>query len=199
MKRIFVINGGQAFAHSGGFLNNRITEWDKEFFSASAGFELKVTNISQPYDVDEEVEKFVWADVVIYHFPVWWFSLPHNLKKYLDEVLTAGHRKGMYYSDGRKMGDPDRNYGTAGLLHGKKYMVTTTWNAPAAAFTLEGEFFQQKSVDEGILFGFHRMNAFLALAPLNSFHMHDVQKNMSEERLGFFKSQYQHHLAEALA
>ena len=195
-KKIFVINGGQVFAHSGGALNKTILDWDKGFFTQDAGFELQTTDINDDYNAAEEVQKFVWADVIIYHFPIWWFSLPHKLKEYLDKVFTEGHRNGMYYSDGRKMDNPDRNYGKGGLMQGRKYMVTTSWNAPAAAFTLPDEFFQEKSVDEGILFGFHRMNAFLSLAPLKSMHFHDVEKNMNDERLAAFRHQYHRHLEE---
>ena len=61
-------------------------------------------------------------------------------------------------------------------------MVTTSWNAPATAFTLPGEFFMQKSVDEGPLFGFHRMNAFTGMQPLESIHFHDVEKNADLQR-----------------
>lgn len=63
------------------------------------------------------------------------------------------------------------------MLNGKKYMLTTSWNGPETAFTLPGEFFMQKSVDEGPLFGFHRMNAFTGMQPLESIHFHDVEKN----------------------
>ena len=56
-------------------------------------------------------------------------------------------------------------------------MVTSSWNAPATAFTLPGEFFNETSVDDGALFGFHRMNAFIGLKPLESIHFHDVEKN----------------------
>lgn len=31
MKNIFVINGGQHFAHSGGKFNNTLTNWDSTF------------------------------------------------------------------------------------------------------------------------------------------------------------------------
>ena len=56
-------------------------------------------------------------------------------------------------------------------------MLTTSWNAPKEAFTLPGEFFSEKSVDEGPLFGFHRMNAFTGMSPLESMHFHDIEKN----------------------
>ena len=33
MKKIFIINAGQNFAHSGGKLNTTITGWDREFIT----------------------------------------------------------------------------------------------------------------------------------------------------------------------
>lgn len=61
-------------------------------------------------------------------------------------------------------------------------MVTTSWNAPETAFTLPGEFFSETSVDNGPLFGFHRMNAFVSLQKMDSFHFHDVEKNANIDR-----------------
>ncbi|MBT31511.1 MAG: NADPH quinone reductase MdaB [Thalassobius sp.] len=196
MKKIFVINGGKIFAHSKGRFNKTLLELDNEFFTADRGYELKYTDINEPYNLIEEVEKFVWADVVIYHFPVWWMGLPYALKEYIDKVFTAGHRKGLYRSDGRKEANPAINYGTGGLLNGRKYMTTTSWNAPATAFTLPGEFFKQTTVDEGILFGFHRMNEFVSLEALESFHFHDVEKNNGDEEVAKHKANYLAHLSK---
>jgi modulator of drug activity B len=113
---------------------------------------------------------------IIYHTPIWWFQLPHAFKKYIDVVFTEGHNNGIYKSDGRPSKNPAINYGTGGMLHGRKYMVTTSWNAPKEAFTLPGEFFNETSVDNGPLFGFHRMNAFTGMESLESLHFHDVMK-----------------------
>jgi modulator of drug activity B len=158
-----------------------------------------MTDINEPYDLDEEVRKFVWSDVVIYHTPVWWFSMPHKLKEYIDLVFTAGHRKGIYRSDGRKNENPDLNYGTGGMLHGRQYMLTTTWNAPETAFTLPGEFFREHSVDEGVMFGFHRMNAFTGMEPLNSIHFHDLEKNVTPEKISAYQQRYLAHLKAVFA
>nr|WP_121272199.1 NAD(P)H-dependent oxidoreductase [Pedobacter schmidteae] len=177
MKRIFVINGGQVFGHSGGRFNQTIAENTVSFFEQNEGFEIRLTDINQPYDAKQEVENYKWADVVIYHTPIWWFQVPNAFKKYIDEVFTAGHENGIYHSDGRSSANPAINYGTGGLMHGKKYMLTTSWNAPEEAFTLPGEFFNEKSVDEGVMFGFHRMNAFTGMTPLEGIHFHDVEKN----------------------
>lgn len=177
MKKIFIINGGQKFGHSGGKFNETIAAATKSFFTEQADFDVKTTNINDAYNPKEEVEKYVWADVVIYHTPIWWFQLPHGFKKYIDVVFTEGNRNGIYKSDGRKADNPTRNYGTGGQLHGRKYMVTSSWNAPKEAFTLADEFFMQTSVDDGALFGFHRMNAFTGMERINGIHFHDVEKN----------------------
>lgn len=177
MKNIFVINGGQIFGHSGGKFNKTLLDTTVAYFAEKDAFEVRYTDVNDAYDLKQEVEKYKWADVIIYHTPVWWFQLPHGFKKYIDEVFTEGHQNGIYKSDGRSAANPAINYGTGGMLHGKKYILTTSWNAPKEAFTLPGEFFNQHSVDEGPLFGFHRMNAFTGMKPLESIHFHDVEKN----------------------
>lgn len=191
MKNIFIINGGQKFAHSGGQFNETLTTFTTNYFESLEGYEVKMTNINDDYDAQEEVEKYVWADIVIYHTPIWWFQLPYRFKQFIDEVFTAGHQTGIYHSDGRSSKSPSLNYGTGGMLKGKQYMLTTSWNAPKEAFTLPNEFFMETSVDDGPLFGFHRMNAFIGMTPLPSLHFHDVEKNSNIERdLGH----YQQHL-----
>ncbi|REC59173.1 NADPH quinone reductase MdaB [Chryseobacterium pennae] len=182
MKKVLIINGGQNFGHSGGKYNQTIAENTVSVLKEFDNIEVKITNVSEGYDKHEEVEKFVWADYIIYHTPIWWFQLPNGFKKYIDEVFTAGHAKGIYMSDGRNAANPEINYGTGGMLGGRKYMLTTSWNAPKTAFTLPGEFFNEKSVDEGPLFGFHRMNSFVSLEKMDSFHFHDVEKNANIER-----------------
>ncbi|MBC6110673.1 NAD(P)H-dependent oxidoreductase [Pedobacter fastidiosus] len=177
MTKIFIINGGQKFGHSGGKFNETISSATEDFFNSLEGFEVKTTNINNNYDPKEEVAKYVWADVVIYHTPIWWFQLPHGFKKYIDVVFTEGYKSGIYISDGRKSANPTRNYGTGGMLHGRKYMVTSSWNAPKEAFTLPDEFFMETSVDDGPLFGFHRMNAFTGMERIDGMHFHDVEKN----------------------
>ncbi|WP_024480416.1 NAD(P)H-dependent oxidoreductase [Cellulophaga baltica] len=177
MKNMFIINGSHPFAHSGGRFNETLFNTTTSYFESNEEFEVKTTQVGEKYDVKEEVEKFKWADLVIYHTPIWWFQIPFGFKKYIDEVFTEGHQNGIYASDGRSRKNPNIDYGTGGLMHGKKYILTTSWNAPKTAFTLENEFFNQKSVDEGAMFGFHRMNAFTGMELLATHHFHDMEKN----------------------
>jgi modulator of drug activity B len=196
MKNIFIINGGQTFAHSGGSFNKTITNWTKEVLEKEK-FEIRISNVNDDFDAFEEAENFKWADLVVYHFPIWWFQVPNRLKFYIDEVFTAGHNNGIYQNDGRSRVNPAINYGTGGLMHGKQYFVTTSWNAPQTAFTMEGEFFNQHSVDEGVLFGFHRMNAFTGMKLLGTFHFHDMEKSASQERIDLYESEYKSYLKAA--
>ena len=82
---VFIINGGQTFAHSGGMFNNTLTGWTVEVMKEK-GFAYRVTNINDAFDPLAEVENFKWADVIIYHTPIWWFQLPNGMKRYIDEV-----------------------------------------------------------------------------------------------------------------
>lgn len=196
MKKVFIINGAPKFAHSGGEFNKTLAGWTSDYFTGKGNYEVKFTDINEGYDSEEEVKKFVWADVIIYHTPIWWFQLPNDFKKYIDEVFTAGHKNGIYVSDGRRSANPTRNYGTGGSLNGRKYMLTTTWNAPIEAFTIEDEFFHQHSVDDGAMFGFHKMNDFVSLKRLESIHFHDVMKNPNIEQS---KKRYLEHLEKVSA
>ncbi|WP_353128014.1 NAD(P)H-dependent oxidoreductase [Parapedobacter pyrenivorans] len=193
MKHIFIINGGQHFAHSSGAFNATLTRWTAELLTEK-GYSIRITDINDDFDPIAEAEHFKWADTIIYHFPIWWFQVPNGLKRYIDEVFTAGHNNGIYASDGRSRRNPAINYGTGGLMHGKTYMVTSSWNAPDTAFTLPGEFFDQTPVDEGVLLGFHKMNQFTGMARIPGFHFHDLEKNVTPERIENYREQYIHHI-----
>lgn len=195
MKKVFIINGGQHFAHSGGKFNETLAGWTAHYFRDQLGSEVRLTNINEPYNPEEEVEKYVWADLIVYHTPVWWFQLPHKLKEYIDVVFSAGHQNGIYKNDGRsrRSDNPKLHYGTGGLLHGRKYMITTSWNAPIEAFTVKGEFFDLHSEDD-ILIGAHKMNQFTGLSRLESFHFHEMEKGVTPEKIEKDREMYLEHL-----
>ncbi|MGX1724816.1 NAD(P)H-dependent oxidoreductase, partial [Bacillus haynesii] len=58
----------------------------------------------------------------------------------------------------------------------KKYMFSTTWNAPKDVFSKAGTFFEGKSLDEA-LFHLHKMQEFVGMKPLKTFSAHDVISN----------------------
>lgn len=192
--KILIINAGEPFAHSGGEFNNTITKNSVEFCNAH-GFEHRLTHIIDGYEPSQEVENIVWADVIFYHTPIWWFSVPYHFKQYIDNVLSSGGGE-LYGNDGRGGEDMKHGYGTGGKLQGKRYMLTTTWNAPKEAFTEPGEFFKGRSVDDGVMLGFHKMNAFMGIAPMDSIHFYDISKAPDVER---DMKAYRIHLKEQFA
>lgn len=171
MKKILLLNGGKQFAHSDGRLNTTLHEAAIAHLDR-AGFDVRQTFIDGGYDAQEEVEKFLWADVVIYQMPGWWMGAPWTVKKYIDEVFTAGHGS-LYANDGRTRSDHSQKYGSGGLVHGKQYMLSLTWNAPLQAFDDPSDFFEGKGVD-AVYFPFHKANQFLGMTGLPTFLAVDV-------------------------
>ncbi len=41
-------------------------------------------------DVVEEQQKLLWADTILFVFPIWWFNLPAILKGWIDRVFSNG-------------------------------------------------------------------------------------------------------------
>lgn len=112
--------------------------------------------------------------------PGWWMMMPWKVKKYMDEVYTYGHGK-LYENDGRTRHDPSKQYGSGGLLQGKQYMISVTWNAPIEAFNEFGNFFDGRGVD-GVYFAFHKSQQFLGLSQLPTFMTNNVIKEPNIEK-----------------
>ncbi len=41
-------------------------------------------------DIETELQKLAWCDVLIWQFPLWWFSVPAVLKGWVDRVFAMG-------------------------------------------------------------------------------------------------------------
>lgn len=117
-----------------GTLNQSFLQVAKDFF-LTKGFEVLETKVEAGYQPTEEVAKHLEADIVILQTPINWFGSPWIYKKYVDEVFNHGlQTKQFLTGDGRTNDDPSKQYGTGGLMQGKKFMICATWNAPAEAF-----------------------------------------------------------------
>ncbi|MCB0453644.1 MAG: NAD(P)H-dependent oxidoreductase, partial [Aequorivita sp.] len=75
MKNIFIINGHQKYPFAQGKLNSSLVEMAKKHFE-SLGYAVKLTTMEDDYDVNEEIEKFKWADVVFLQSPINWMGAP---------------------------------------------------------------------------------------------------------------------------
>ncbi|KJH77644.1 MULTISPECIES: NAD(P)H-dependent oxidoreductase [unclassified Pseudomonas] len=75
---------------------------------------LGVKSQSLAPDIQQELDKLLWADLLILNFPIFWFSAPAMLKGWIDRVLVSGVCYG-----GKRFYDQ-------GGLSGKKALVTVT-------------------------------------------------------------------------
>ena len=91
---------------------------------------VTTTEIDRGYTPGEEAQKILDNDAIIWQMPGWWMGEPWIVKKYIDEVFTAGG-KNFLHSDGRHHQTPDVGYGTGGLLTN---MIRSTM-APLSALT----------------------------------------------------------------
>lgn len=73
-------------------------------------------------DVKAEQAKLLWADAVIFQFPLWWFSMPAILKGWFDRVYSLGFAYGVGEHSDSRWGD---RYGE-GTMAGKRAMLFVT-------------------------------------------------------------------------
>lgn len=65
-------------------------------------------------DIQAEIDKLLWCDMLILQFPLWWWSVPAILKGWIDRVLVNG----VAYGKGRRMDN--------GGLAGRRGMLSLT-------------------------------------------------------------------------
>jgi modulator of drug activity B len=187
MKNILLINSGKDLGESKGALNNTLQGVALELLT-SHGFKVVETIVDKGYDVAKETQKIVDADILIHQFPGWWMTYPWITKKWMDDVFASSTQ--LFSSDGRHRTDPDLNYGSGGLCQGKKYMFSTTWNAPLRAFDDPTQFFEGKGID-GVLFHMHKAHQFLGMKSLPTFMCNDVIKAPNVQK---YIQDYKQHL-----
>jgi len=176
MSNILILNGHQPYPFAKGALNKTFVDRATNYLKHQ-GHIVRITSIAEGYDVEAEIENHRWADTVILQFPVNWMMVPWSLKKYMDEVYTAGMDGRLTAGDGRTEDAPKANYGMGGTLTGRSYMISVTLNAPAEAFNNPSEpFFEGASLDD-MLTPVHLNAKFFGMSALPTFGAFDVMKN----------------------
>ncbi len=177
MKKVLIINAHQYYeGFSEGKLNQTFANTAKHALEEK-GCEVKTTYIEKGYDIEEEIVKHEWADLVITQTPVNWFNTPWIHKKYIDEVFTTALVQGrIVKDDGRTRSDLSKQYGSGGLSQGKKYLLCATWNAPKEAFDDDTQnLFNGKSADDALI-NLSANYKFCGYEVLKGFHTYNVMK-----------------------
>src|SRR6476620_93872 len=135
MKNLFIINGYDSFDRAKGGLNRSIAdEWAR---LGKYHFQVEQTTVVEGYDIEVEIAAFKRADFIIIQTPIYWFSLPGVLKKYIDDVFVPG----VFF-------EKTNQFGRGGLLKEKCYMLSVTWGAKQTVFNAEpNQFLQGLSED----------------------------------------------------
>ena len=180
LEKVLIINGHQPYPFAKGRLNGTLVALAREHLERD-GYQVELTEVSRGWDVETEVGRHQWADALVMQFPVNWMGTPWSLKKYMDEVYTAGMDGRLCRGDGRRGPGQDHLYGLGGALTDTRYMLSLTFNAPRDAFeNPDAAFFEQRTVDD-LLWPMHLNLRFFGMTALPTFSAHDVMKNPDVE------------------
>lgn len=120
----------KATADGGDFLHHQAGEKLTYRLASKGAF----ADGSQSPDIAAEQEKLLWAQAVLFQFPLWWFSMPAIMKGWVDRVFAAGFAYGVGVHDGERWGD---RYGE-GTLAGRRAMLSVTMGGRAPHYSERG-------------------------------------------------------------
>jgi len=123
-------------------------------------------------DIAAEIEKVVWADLVIFSFPVFWFSVPAIMKGWIDRVFVSGRfYGGMRFYD-------------RGGLNDKRALLALTLGGQRHMFDLDGIHGPLDDMLRPLLRGTLGYLGFKVLPPFVSWHVPYIS---NEERQRFLE------------
>ncbi len=174
MNNVLIINGHQYYKGiaEGNLTKDVIKEIDK--FCTAKGCLVKHSSV-ESYEINDELEKFKWADLIVFQYPVYWMGLPWIAKKYVDDIFSSGVGEVTYRNDRRSLTDISKKYGSGGLMGGKKYMLSLTYNCPLSEFSSKDGFFDGLSLEESNC-AVHKVFQFCGATKTETFSIHDVYK-----------------------
>jgi NAD(P)H dehydrogenase (quinone) len=100
---------------------------DPARFDAQAEQRFSAALNALPPDVQSEVDDLLWADLVVFQFPLWWFGMPAILKGWMDRVFVYGR----LYSGSKRL--------YAGVCRGKRAVLSVTAGSSADACAHNGQ------------------------------------------------------------
>ena len=95
MKKLLHINAHHPYPFSEGRLNAALTE-HAIAIASEKGYEVLQTVSAENYNVDEELEKHQWADLIMLQTPVNWMGAPWSFKKYICLLYTSDAADDLY-------------------------------------------------------------------------------------------------------
>ncbi|BCJ30494.1 NAD(P)H-dependent oxidoreductase [Actinocatenispora sera] len=85
-------------------------------------------------DVVAEQEKLLWADTIVFQFPLWWYTMPAILKGWVDRVFTYHFAYGVGEHSETRYGE---RFGE-GTLAGRRALLSVTAGGPESHYGPRG-------------------------------------------------------------
>lgn len=127
-------------------------------------------------DVKAEIEKLLWADVLILQFPLWWYTMPAILKGWVDRVFAYGFAYGVGEHSDKRWGD---RFGEGTLAGRRAMLIVTTggWEEHYSARGINGPMDDLLfPINHGILYypGYDVLPPFVVYR-VDRFHQRDFE------------------------
>lgn len=132
------------------------------------------TGTLQP-DIQAEVGKLLWCDLLILNFPVFWFSTPAILKGWIDRVLISG----LVYG-GKRFYD-------RGGLAGKRAMLSVTIGGQPHMFAQDGIHGPLEDMLRPLLQGTLAYTGLIVLPPFVAWHVPYIDNDARTEILANYR------------
>jgi NAD(P)H dehydrogenase (quinone) len=143
---------------------NRLKQQDEEEFASKHDGYVP--------ELQAEMDKLVWCDVLIFQFPLWWLGMPAMLKGWVDRVFAVGRA----YGSGR--------YFDCGVFTGKRAMCSITVGGLAPVYTEIGIY----GSIESILYPIHHgILGFVGFTVIQPFVVYGPSRISHEARTGYLK------------
>lgn len=126
-------------------------------------------------DIEAELDKLLAADLVIFNFPLYWFSVPAIMKGWIDRVLVSGRIYG-----GRRIYDQAK-------LVGKRAALTLTCGARDYMMAENGIHGDILNILKPVLQGTLGYVGFTVLPPFVGYHVPYLKGEQRAEILGEYR------------
>lgn len=138
------------------------------------------TSGTLPADIQAEIARVDACDLLIFNFPLFWFSVPAILKGWIDRVFVSGHFYG-----GKRFYDQ-------GGMRGKKAMLCLTLGGQSHMFGPEAIHGEMESLLRPIQRGALAYCGFTVLPPFVAYHVPYISVEARQNLLDDYKEYLLH-------
>ena len=131
-------------------------------------------------DIQAEIAKVDWCDLLIFNFPIFWFSVPAILKGWIDRVFVSGHFYG-----GKRFYDQ-------GGMRGKKAMLTLSLGGQPHMFGSDAIHGEMDTLLRPVMRGALAYCGFTVLPPYVAYHVPYITHEQRQQML----KDYSEHLLQ---